>query len=97
MSIAWAWVVLSWVSAWSTSALDATPLAYRFLCQLEALLIGDGRFVQKLLLRIQRAELKIILRQLGLSEQADGFEVCRARLGACRAGFDETANPAPDV
>ena len=28
--ISWAWVVLSWVSAWSTSPLDETPDVYLF-------------------------------------------------------------------
>ena len=66
--------VLSWVSACTTSACEATP-PHTVLGELERLLVGgDGR-VEQLLLRVERAQLEIVLRQLGLDAQARGLQV----------------------
>ena len=67
------------------------------LHQFERLVVGGHRLLQQELLRVQRAQLKVILRERGLGRQARRFQVARARFDVCIAGLDRAADVAPNV
>ena len=67
------------------------------LCQLERLLIGEHRRIQKLLLRIQHAKLKIVRRHFRLNGQPHVFEIGQRGLRFKSAGLHGVANAAPEI
>ena len=71
--------------------------AIAVLGQLQRLLVGRDRRLEKLPLGVNRSQLKIGLGQGTLSAQAGGFEVGGAGLGAVPAGLDRAADAPPDV
>ena len=67
------------------------------LSQVEGFLIGHQGLVQKLLLRIEAAELEIVDGELGMQAQANGFQIGGAGLGLFAGGCDGAADTAPGV
>ena len=55
------------------------------------------RFIEKFFLRIERPQLKVVLRQLRTRAQTRRFQIGGARLRAGATGFDQTANAAPHI
>ncbi len=67
------------------------------LGQLQSLLVGRDRRLEKLPLGVNRSQLEIGLGQGTLSAQAGGFEISHTGLGGVPAGLDRAADASPDV
>ena len=65
--------------------------------QFEGLSEGGDRRIEKLFLRVKRAELKVKLRERGLDAQAGRCQISRACLCAGPVGLYVSADPPPEV